>query len=433
MATGEFHSSTGIKPTTVRRSYATYRSPYGPKYTLNTNVHGWTIKNTTKLGLTLAGFGGAAGVFAIFFFSDIPKVRNDIMRKIPFIGSHFVREIPPSDNHSDALMSCKLQVAKLQVYHSEQDCYSAWLAPQQRTRHVTSPHSTHAIKSQPPAPIYRITNSCDSLNPLLSLQKGTSGQNLRSYEVRRISATMAGPEVAPDPQKALQCKEEGNRYFQHGDYTNAEALYTKAINYDPSNPLLYTNRAMALLKLSHWEPVIADSLRAITLHPENMKAYYYLAQAQIALHHSEEALKSARSAHSYCIRELVEGKKGGGSLGVITELVLKYTGEIRKEYDTKIDDLRHTFDIAGKVDEESRRRKVPDWCVDNITFSVMVDPVVTKTGSSYDRSSIMEHLKRSPTDPLTREPLRAEDLRPNLALRQACEEFLDENGWAVDW
>ena len=57
----------------------------------------------------------------------------------------------------------------------------------------------------------------------------------------------------------------------------------------------------------------------------------------------------------------------------------------------------------------------------------------TKTGQSYDRSSIMEHLKRSPTDPLTREPLRVEDLRPNLALKAACEEFLEENGWAVDW
>jgi hypothetical protein len=43
----------------------------------------------------------------------------------------------------------------------------------------------------------------------------------------------------------------------------------------------------------------------------------------------------------------------------------------------------------------------------------------------------MEHLKRSPTDPLTREPLRVEDLRPNLALKAACEEFLEENGWAL--
>lgn len=57
----------------------------------------------------------------------------------------------------------------------------------------------------------------------------------------------------------------------------------------------------------------------------------------------------------------------------------------------------------------------------------------TKTGQSYERSTILEHLRRSQTDPLTRAPLMQEDLRPNLALKQACAEFLEKNGWAVDW
>jgi STIP1 family protein 1 len=57
----------------------------------------------------------------------------------------------------------------------------------------------------------------------------------------------------------------------------------------------------------------------------------------------------------------------------------------------------------------------------------------TNTGRSYERASIMEHLSRQPTDPLTREPLLPSQLRPNLGLKQACEEFLEENGWAADW
>jgi len=76
---------------------------------------------------------------------------------------------------------------------------------------------------------------------------------------------------------------------------------------------------------------------------------------------------------------------------------------------------------------------VPDYLIDNITFSIMHDPVVTKHGQSYERATILEHLRRSKTDPLTREPLTEEDLRPNLALRAACEEFMQANGWAVDY
>ncbi|KAG0649410.1 RING-type E3 ubiquitin transferase CHIP [Hyphodiscus hymeniophilus] len=270
---------------------------------------------------------------------------------------------------------------------------------------------------------------------------------------------MAGDSA--EPAKALEFKEKGNKCFQAGNYTEAEALYTKAINYDPDNPLLYTNRTLTLLRLRLYTRVVSDALTSIALMPENMKAYYHLAQAHIALGRPSEALASSRKAHAFCVEEIHRGGKGASSIGPITELVLRCKKEDWEEREDvrlrgregllgevvealgkgdsvegtrgKIEEVRRVFDEAGLVDREARRRKVPDWCVDDITFAVMLDPVVTKTGQSYDRSSIMEHLKRSPTDPLTREPLRIEDLRPNLALKAACEEFIQENGWAVDW
>ena len=38
------------------------------------------------------------GVFALFFFDEVPRVREDILRKVPIIGNYFVREIPDEDN-----------------------------------------------------------------------------------------------------------------------------------------------------------------------------------------------------------------------------------------------------------------------------------------------------------------------------------------------
>lgn len=81
----------------------------------------------------------------------------------------------------------------------------------------------------------------------------------------------------------------------------------------------------------------------------------------------------------------------------------------------------------------SIKQQIPDYMIDNISFEVMHDPVTTKNGQSYDKATILEHLRRSETDPMTRQPLRHSDLRPNLALKQACEEFLENNGWVVDW
>lgn len=272
----------------------------------------------------------------------------------------------------------------------------------------------------------------------------------------------------------------------------AESL--ERIQQDPTNPKLFTNRAMARLKLQNWDGVINDCIKCIEYDPRSMKGFFYLAQAQLALRRPNEAYCSAMTAYERCIEtqdrsassvsalvlqakklkwevrekerlrvrndlraELEEGlvkiKKGKiwrlkeGGLDPDDEAEEEL--EIEHETQEKIDELRTVFALADpenmqrvlfmsfamlwNLNAEWYLQEVPDYLIDNISFAIMHDPVVTKTGNSYDRSTVMEHLRRSATDPLTREPLRMEDLRPNLALKQACEAFLDENGWAVDW
>lgn len=75
-----------------------------------------------------------------------------------------------------------------------------------------------------------------------------------------------------------------------------------SIRKDPSNPALFTNRAFTRIKLASWDAVIDDCIKAIELQPDNMKGYYYLAQAQIALHHPNEALNSAMTAYGICLK-----------------------------------------------------------------------------------------------------------------------------------
>lgn len=243
---------------------------------------------------------------------------------------------------------------------------------------------------------------------------------------------------------------------------------------------------MARLKLGYWDSVITDCDACLALAPDNMKANYYLAQAQAALRDFDAALASALRAHALCaatndkslaavtalvlkckkdrwdererhrVREtrqletellgLLESDKHAAMADAMDEMEQK---EIEEESDAKASRMKNIFERAREDSE--RRREVPEWAIDDISFGIMVDPVMasprkpscqleptnnaqqTKTGKSYERASIMEHLRRHPSDPLTREPLLPSELRPNLGLKQACEEFLEENGWAVDW
>ncbi|KAF2091418.1 U-box-domain-containing protein [Saccharata proteae CBS 121410] len=282
---------------------------------------------------------------------------------------------------------------------------------------------------------------------------------------------------------AEQLKDKGNALFKQGDYAGAEQLYGQAIQRNSTNEKLFTNRANARMKLEQWEGVVDDCLRSVELVRDNLKAFTYLARAQLALHHPNEAFSSALTAYDLCIRsktptrdaatisalvlqckkakwELRERDRRRRKAPLLAELEDKLEaaaneeqavisekasrGEIgpvqavedrsalRQSYDQKIEDLRNLFAIANP--DEMEKREVPDHLIDNITFEIMHDPVITKNGHSYERATLIEHLKRSPTDPMTREPLRIEDLRPNILLRDACNEFFESNaGWVYNW
>lgn len=66
-------------------------------------------------------------------------------------------------------------------------------------------------------------------------------------------------------------------------------------------------------------------------------------------------------------------------------------------------------------------KETPGYLIDPISFSLFTDPVISKSGQTYERSWILEHLKKSQTDPFSRQHLTPSDLIPNLALKQAAE------------
>lgn len=104
---------------------------------------------------------------------------------------------------------------------------------------------------------------------------------------------------------------------------------------------------------------------------------------------------------------------------------------LRADAEKNVYNVREAFRAASNG--EIAERVVPDHLVDGITFEIMHDPVVTPSGTSFERLGIVKYIEQSGVDPLTRVKMTANDLRPNYALKAACEEFLEKNGWAVDW
>lgn len=56
----------------------------------------------------------SAGIFALFFFGEVPRVRRDILQKFPFFDQYYDRRLPPEDNVSATVSIClELRMGRL--------------------------------------------------------------------------------------------------------------------------------------------------------------------------------------------------------------------------------------------------------------------------------------------------------------------------------
>lgn len=83
---------------------------------------------------------------------------------------------------------------------------------------------------------------------------------------------------------------QGNEEFKAGNYANAVEQYTKAIELDPSNKTLFSNRSAAYLHLENYTEAMTDAQRCTLIDPSFAKGYFRLGCAYEKLDSNSEAL-----------------------------------------------------------------------------------------------------------------------------------------------
>ena len=94
------------------------------------------------------------------------------------------------------------------------------------------------------------------------------------------------------PEKSLEAKQRGNDAFKGGRFPEAIECYSEAIKRNPTDPLLFTNRAAAYLKLLEAPLAVRDCEKALELDPRNLKAYLRKGTAEHQLKQYYKALET---------------------------------------------------------------------------------------------------------------------------------------------
>jgi tetratricopeptide (TPR) repeat protein len=162
-------------------------------------------------------------------------------------------------------------------------------------------------------------------------------------------------------------KAEGNKAFQAQKYADADRLYSNAIILDPENAVLYSNRAITLIKLELWDESIKVCETGLMLNPEKktrIKLLWRRGMVLVQLKQFEEARN--------CYDEALE-------LDPANTMVFKSLEELNKSQ------VKRSHSIEEQMADKRPKKleNIPIYEVDELPDDFRVDNTLESTQSNY--------------------------------------------------
>ena len=181
-------------------------------------------------------------------------------------------------------------------------------------------------------------------------------------------------------QNWLQLKELGNNQFKNKNYSSAIEYYTRGINMNPSEPVLYANRGTCFKCLGKYKESVKDYKKAVQLNPRNTKNMKKLSSVYIILGNFGEAqillqkccnLEPEDSSHNY---ELNKAKKMVEDYEKIHEKVKEQKWEDVEEQSKKLLTDASSFIELQKIYIQA--------CLELCKFQSVIDYIHNNVSSS---------------------------------------------------
>ncbi|EAR93625.2 U-box protein (macronuclear) [Tetrahymena thermophila SB210] len=274
---------------------------------------------------------------------------------------------------------------------------------------------------------------------------------------RRQSKTSSVIEIQKK-QESTVLKEQGNNFFKQNKFLEAIKCYSAAISLFPDS-VYYSNRAQCFRQLSNWAEVLKDSCEAIRLDHENYKAYNLKGMSQVML--SKEMDIMSDQWELFNVQGIKSMQK---ALDLINEIRKNQDFQLISSIQTNISKANQILNLkrAEKLQRKKNKSKnlinkliendnsliidrseienflerkfqkkdqrPPDAFTCIFTLDLMVNPVITSSGLSYEKSLLEDHVKvNGDVDPTTRAQINFKKCIENKDLKSAIQDFKSKN------
>jgi len=193
-------------------------------------------------------------------------------------------------------------------------------------------------------------------------------EKARKEEAARKAKEEEESRLTPDQREAMKLKDEANALYSSKKFTEALALYDKAIEKDPSNINLYNNKAACYFSMKDYEQCITVASKGLEIGEENKAPYEKLALAQQRIGNSYLQLKKYDESIIYL-------KKSNLNLRDKKTLDLLYQAERALEEKKKQEYINP--ELSNKAKEEGNEffklQKYPE-AVKSYSEAILRDP-----------------------------------------------------------
>ena len=115
-------------------------------------------------------------------------------------------------------------------------------------------------------------------------------QTVAAWLLLGYLASAATPAPKPEEPSSQDLVQQGNRAFRSGDRMGAVALFSRAIEANPTNLLAYYNRGRLQETEGHYAEALADYTKMLTLDTNHTTARQLRGALQLRLGHVDEAI-----------------------------------------------------------------------------------------------------------------------------------------------